>query len=97
MCEDLERDMQRHVDSYEDEGLQPCATSAACAASVPSSTNPTAATRVRTCTCWSASRFAPQPPEEIAAAEAGESNTVLLTGAKIPVGKPSDLNPVPAA
>ncbi len=35
--------------------------------------------------------------EEIAAAEAGESNTVLLTGAKIPVGKPSDLNPVPAA
>ena len=39
----------------------------------------------------------PATPEEIAAAEAGESNTVLLTGAKIPVGKPSDLNPVPAA
>ena len=39
----------------------------------------------------------PATPEEIAAAEAGESNTVLLTGTKIPVGKPSDLNPVPAA
>lgn len=39
----------------------------------------------------------PATPEEVAAVKAGESSTVLVTGTKIPVGKPNDLNPVPAA
>ena len=97
VCEDLERDMQRHVDSYEDEWAATLRDERRLRRFRAFINEPNGSDEGSHLYVLEREQIRPATPEEIAAAEAGESNTVLLTGAKIPVGKPSDLNPVPAA
>ena len=97
VCEDLERDMQRHVDSYEDEWAATLRDERRLRRFRAFINEPNGSDEGSHLYVLEREQIRPATPEEIAAAEAGESDTVLLTGTKIPVGKPSDLNPVPAA
>ena len=96
VCEDLERDMQRHVDSYQDEWAATLKDERRLRRFRAFINEPDGSDEAAHLFVLEREQIRPATPEEIAAAEKGEGNTVLVTGAKIPVGPPSAHNPVPA-
>ena len=97
VCEDLERDMQRHIDSYEDEWAATLKDERRLRRFRAFINEEHGSDEASHLFVLEREQIRPATPEEVAAVKAGESNTVLVTGTKIPVGKPNDLNPVPAA
>ena len=96
VCEDLEQDMQRHVDSYQDEWAATLKDERRLRRFRAFINEPDGSDEAAHLFVLEREQIRPATPEEIAAAEKGEGNTVLVTGAKIPVGPPSAHNPVPA-
>ncbi|HJD51492.1 MAG TPA: nitrite reductase large subunit NirB [Candidatus Rothia avistercoris] len=90
ICEDLDRDMQYHIEHYEDEWSATLKDPQRLRRFRAFVNEPEAQDEGSRMYVLERDQIRPATPEELAAAEAEEANApVLITGAKIPVGAPA--------
>lgn len=90
ICEDLDRDMQYHIEHYEDEWAATLKDPQRLRRFRAFVNEPEAQDEGSRMYVLERDQIRPATPEELAAAEAEEANApVLITGAKIPVGAPA--------
>ena len=91
ICADLEAEVARHIDAYEDEWAATLADPDRLRRFRAFVNHPESAPEDVDARMYVLEReqIRPATPEEIARSEAGEGHKVLVSGAKIPVGQPS--------